>query len=57
MYEYRSILDHGDEASFDGSLHLLGNGENATKLLKDSVKMVMRQALKEPQLLVDLREC
>lgn len=57
MYEYRSILAHGDEASFDESLRLLGNGENAMKLLKDSVKSVMRQAVKEPQLLVDLREC
>ncbi len=57
MYEYRSVLAHGDVADFDDSLRLLGNGDNALKLLTESVKKVIRQALKEPRLLADLREC
>lgn len=57
MYSYRSLLAHGGAAEFTGQLATLGNHENALKLVKDCVKAVMRQALEEPQLLRDLREC
>jgi hypothetical protein len=57
MYEYRSQLAHGGNPEFTGDLSLLGNHEQAFKLLKETVKAVIRQALSEPRLLLDLREC
>ena len=57
MYAYRSLLAHGGTPSFDGELNILGNHDNALKLVKQTVKATIRQSLSEPQLLVDLRDC
>jgi hypothetical protein len=57
MYDYRSRVAHGGVADFTGKLRILRNHEEALKLVKDTTKAVIRHALKEPQLLIDLREC
>lgn len=57
MYGYRSRLAHGDTPSFDGGLAALGDHEKALQLLKETVKAIIRQALREPQLVADLRNC
>jgi hypothetical protein len=57
MYTYRSALAHGGQPTFDGDLRKLGSHENALKLVKHAVKAVIRQALVEPQLLLDLKDC
>jgi len=57
MYHYRSTLAHGDTQGADGKLPILGNHGNALQLVKQTVKAVARQALTEPQLLDDLRNC
>jgi hypothetical protein len=58
MYTYRSRIAHGDSVTFKGSeLSLLKNHEATLSLLKATVKALLRQALVEPQLLLDLREC
>lgn len=57
MYTYRSAVAHGSTPSFTGDLASLRNHEQALGLLKRTVKAVVRQALIEPQLLLDLREC
>ena len=57
MYEYRSRLAHGGNADMTGKLTLLKNHETALALLKTAVKAIIRQALSEPQLLLDLKEC
>ena len=57
MYSYRSSLAHGGAPDFNGELHLLGNSDQALKLLKNTVKGVLRQSLIEPRLIVDLRNC
>ena len=57
MYDYRSRLAHGDEPTFTGDLAVLGKHAKALKLIKETAKAVIRQALIEPQLMVDLREC
>ena len=57
MYLYRSMLAHGAEPSFTSDLQVLGNHACALRLIKETVKLTIRQALEEPQLLVDLREC
>jgi hypothetical protein len=57
MYAYRSTLAHGGAPSFDGDLQVLGSNDNALKLVKQTAKALIRQALIEPQLLADLRGC
>ena len=57
MYDYRSDLAHGREPSFTGRLRVLGNHARALRLIKETVKLTIRHALEEPQLLVDLRGC
>jgi hypothetical protein len=57
MYSYRSCLAHGSDPDFKKSLQLLVDGDSALKLLKQTVRGVLRQALTEPQLIVDLRDC
>jgi len=57
MYHYRSDIAHGAEPDFKGNLQLLGDSDRALKLLKETVKAVLRQTLIEPQLMLDLRNC
>ncbi|MGH9686608.1 MAG: hypothetical protein ACRD5K_05905 [Candidatus Acidiferrales bacterium] len=57
MYDYRSLVAHGGSPQFAGQLQVLGNAETALTLIKETVKAVIRQALTEPQLIVDLRDC
>lgn len=57
MYGYRSVLAHGGTADFKTDLKILKNHDQALRLLRDTVKAVTRQALYEPQLLTDLKEC
>ena len=57
MYSYRSSLAHGGNPVFTGDLAALKTPNTALALLKNTVKAVLRQALVEPQLLLDLREC
>ena len=48
MYAYRSVLAHGAEPDFKKDLLPLGDHDRALKLLKQTVKGVVRQALIEP---------
>lgn len=57
MYAYRSRLAHGGNPQFTNEFAALGNHDAALMLIKETVKSVIRQALSEPQLLIDLREC
>ena len=57
MYAYRSLLAHGGNPEFKGELVALEDHEHALNLLKETVKSTIVQALTEPQLLLDLREC
>ena len=57
MYAYRSDLAHGDTADFSGELKILGDANKALALLRSTVKAVARQALSEPRLIADLRDC
>ncbi len=56
MYSYRSALAHGSEPDFNNDLKLLGNANHALKLLKGTVKRTIRQVLKEPELIRDIRD-
>jgi hypothetical protein len=57
MYGYRSCLAHGGTPDFKRELSGLGDPGRAMDLLKWTVKAVCRQALIEPQLIADLKDC
>lgn len=57
MYAYRSQIAHGGGLDLTGEMKVLGSHQVALRLIKETAKAVIRQALSEPQLLVDLREC
>jgi hypothetical protein len=57
MYDYRSRVAHGGTPEITGKLAVLNSHDTALALIKDTVKAVIRQALSEPQLLLDLRDC
>jgi hypothetical protein len=57
MYAYRSAIAHGGTPDFAGELAVLGKAENANRLISEAVKKTILQAIEEPQLLADLRNC
>jgi hypothetical protein len=57
MYAYRSAIAHGATPDFVGELSALGKAENANILISEAVRKTVCQALEEPQLLADLRNC
>jgi len=57
MYAYRSSVAHGGQADFTKDLKVLKSHTQALKLIKNTTKAVIKQALQEPQLLGDLKEC
>jgi hypothetical protein len=57
MYDYRSSVAHGGVADFRNKLRTLGSEVNAFRLIRETTKSVIRYALVDPQLLIDLREC
>ena len=56
MYNYRHSLAQGNTPIFEGDLAVLGSHAHAVGLLKRTVKAILRQALIEPQLLLDLKD-
>src|SRR5271157_232548 len=57
MYELRSRLAHGDAPNFEGKLSILRDHQNALQVIRQTVKAVLRQALREPKLVADLKNC
>jgi hypothetical protein len=58
MNDYRSVVAHGGIPDFTGGeLAALKSPDQALKLLKETTKALIRHALSEPQLIVDLRDC
>lgn len=57
LYDYRSNLAHGEESDFNGTLKLLKDQSTAKDFLRTTTKALLRHALIEPQLYMDLREC
>ena len=58
LYEYRSKLAHGSEADFrSGRLKVLDSPRWSIEFLKEAAKLLIIQALREPQLISDLKSC
>jgi hypothetical protein len=58
LYGLRSLIAHGKKVDFaDNKLRHLKNAGVARTFLDSAAKALLRHALKEPQLVLDLREC
>lgn len=57
LYAYRSRLVHGDWVKFDGELTVLKSASNVYGFLNVVVKMLLKQAIIEPALILDLKQC
>lgn len=57
LYSYRSCLAHGKHADFTGEFRMLKNPGVADDFLTESIKLLLLQALVEPRLITDLKEC
>lgn len=57
LYEFRSDIAHGDFSDFNGELQILGNSERVLSVIHKILKATLKQALKEPQLIKDLKNC
>ena len=55
LYEYRSAIAHGGALQFDRGLSVLKDAPVARGFLEEATKAVLRHALKEPELVLDLR--
>ncbi|MGG0284274.1 hypothetical protein ABEY41_03925 [Peribacillus butanolivorans] len=57
LYKYRSDVAHGDFSDFNGELQLLVDSDNVSKIIHRILKATLKQAIKEPQLIEDLKNC
>lgn len=57
LYGYRSCLAHGKGPDFNGEFRILRNPGVVNDFLTQSIKLLLLQALTEPQLITDLKEC
>lgn len=57
LYKYRSDVAHGDFSDFNGELQLLVDPDNVSKIIHRILKATLKQAIKEPQLIEDLKNC
>lgn len=57
LYGYRSRIVHGEQTDIDSRLQILRSGESVIAFLRETVKLLLLLALKEPVLLTDLKRC
>lgn len=57
LYDYRSIIAHGGKIDFSGKLKILKDKKTVVTFLRDITKLLLRHAILEPQLYMDLRKC
>ena len=56
LYDLRSAIAHGGQADFSGKLQVLRGREVALSFLRQTVKALLRGALREPQLYEKLKQ-
>jgi hypothetical protein len=57
LYGYRSALAHGKHADFKSEFKSLKDISNVLSFLKESVKLTLLLAMKDPDFLTDLKKC
>ena len=58
LYDYRNDIAHGNSSDFENDLQILGNSkENILSFLLELLRRILIFALKQPQLVADLKAC
>ena len=57
LYGYRSRIVHGEHSNLSGTLEVLKDRKTVNKFLKETTKLLLLLALREPTLLTDLKKC
>jgi hypothetical protein len=58
LYQYRNDIAHGNKSDFENELKILKNKkDNISEFLRTLLKKILIHAIKEPQLIKDLKEC
>jgi hypothetical protein len=57
LYGYRSALAHGIHADFKSEFKSLKDISNVLSFLKESVKLTLLLAMKDPEFITDLKKC
>ena len=57
LYAYRSALAHGSTVDFKNELKVLKDQATALNFLKEATKLTLLFAMREPELLADLKRC
>ncbi len=57
LYGYRSKLAHGDTADFNNQFKDLKSPKDAMRFLNEAAKLLILYAMREPQLITDLKKC
>lgn len=57
LYDYRSRVAHGGYLDFSGRLQILKDSYTIQRFLESVLRALLRHALREPDLYVDLRDC
>ena len=57
LYEYRSRIVHGENSDLSGTLQVLKDRKTVHEFLKETTKLLLLLALREPTLLTDLKKC
>jgi len=57
LYLYRSLVAHGEEAHISDKLEKLKSTESIVSFLREVLKLLLAEALDEPELITDLKEC
>lgn len=57
LYKYRSLIVHGEHSDLSSSLQVLKDRKTIQEFLKETTKLLLLLALREPILLTDLKKC
>ena len=57
LYAYRSAVAHGNNPEISGQFQVLRNADSVTSFLREIIKELILLALREPDLVSDLRGC
>jgi len=57
LYKYRSCIVHGEETNFNSDLNILKDRNRILEFIRETVKLLLLLALREPVLLTDLKKC
>jgi hypothetical protein len=57
LYDYRSRIAHGESTTLSRNLRILRSNDKIIEFLRETAKLLLLLALREPVLLIDLKKC